>query len=315
MAKSSGYKNGPGDEPVDMDSYIELADRWSPKARDVPDLRKRLAEDWLPDGAFSLLAPQMRTLTEGKHDWVPEWEHTTAKVAQLWYVGPDMVDLLMAAAPSIPPTALDETLLPDEDGLVVFGKPFLGIDSAGDEVPVRVGGYVWGTALIEGAPGIGISAYSSLEPGQLLPIGSLSWLFGLTADEFRHSGRPEWVKAQESMAEDRRVLQALWLLSSQPGVAQVRTETANRQTSRRMQRSGYQQSDVRIITLRQQHHETDEAAPSREYQHRWLVNGHWRNQPYGPGRSQTRPVFIHPYLKGPEDAPLLQKETVKSWTR
>lgn len=43
---------------------------------------------------------------------------------------------------------------------------------------------------------------------------------------------------------------------------------------------------------------------SVDWRHRWIVRGHWRQQPYGKGRAFRRPQFIPPHIKGPPDAPL-----------
>lgn len=48
---------------------------------------------------------------------------------------------------------------------------------------------------------------------------------------------------------------------------------------------------------------------TREYRHRWIVRGHWRNQ-YYPSRNDHRPIWIDPHLAGPEDKPLLGGERV-----
>lgn len=42
-------------------------------------------------------------------------------------------------------------------------------------------------------------------------------------------------------------------------------------------------------------------APSVQY----IVRGHWKMQPYGPGRSERKLVQIMPYWRGPVDAPIL----------
>lgn len=64
-------------------------------------------------------------------------------------------------------------------------------------------------------------------------------------------------------------------------------------------------SEVRVIQLRR--------AESQSYQPivngneqidwscRWIVNGHWRNQPY---KNERKLIYIMPYVKGPEDRPL-----------
>jgi len=37
---------------------------------------------------------------------------------------------------------------------------------------------------------------------------------------------------------------------------------------------------------------------------RHTVAGHWKLQPYGPGHAERRPTWIHPYWRGPGDAPV-----------
>lgn len=36
------------------------------------------------------------------------------------------------------------------------------------------------------------------------------------------------------------------------------------------------------------------------FRSRWLVRGHFRNQPVGPGKADRRVIYIHPHWKGPE---------------
>ena len=54
--------------------------------------------------------------------------------------------------------------------------------------------------------------------------------------------------------------------------------------------------------------QTDDSGKSIEYAHQWIVRGHFRNQFY-PSEKTNRLIWIDPYKKGPEGAPLL--ETVK----
>lgn len=44
---------------------------------------------------------------------------------------------------------------------------------------------------------------------------------------------------------------------------------------------------------------------------RIVVKGHWRRQPYGPGRKQRKLVYIQPYRKGEEGAPVKSFRTYK----
>jgi hypothetical protein len=50
----------------------------------------------------------------------------------------------------------------------------------------------------------------------------------------------------------------------------------------------------------------------REYHCRWMVRGHWRQQPCGTQRRFRRLKWIDPYVKGPEDKPLDVRPTIWS---
>ena len=74
---------------------------------------------------------------------------------------------------------------------------------------------------------------------------------------------------------------------------------------------------IQLIDLRrlvERHADADETG--RHYTHRFVVRGHWRSQPHGPGRSQIRLQFIEPHIKGPAGAQLLTtREHVNVWRR
>jgi hypothetical protein len=42
-----------------------------------------------------------------------------------------------------------------------------------------------------------------------------------------------------------------------------------------------------------------------------MVEGFWRNQPYGPGRQYRRPKYIDSYWRGPVDGPVHTPEKVR----
>jgi hypothetical protein len=73
---------------------------------------------------------------------------------------------------------------------------------------------------------------------------------------------------------------------------------------------------VTCASLRRYHYTNDaeREAEARDYSHRWIVRGHMRNQPIGPrnakGGQQHQRVWIAPYVKGPEDKPLVLKDRV-----
>lgn len=63
-------------------------------------------------------------------------------------------------------------------------------------------------------------------------------------------------------------------------------------------------TDVRVIQLRRlesEPHGQAAGAEAVEWSCRWIVNGHWRNQPY---KDSTKLIYIMPFVKGPADKPL-----------
>lgn len=63
-------------------------------------------------------------------------------------------------------------------------------------------------------------------------------------------------------------------------------------------------SEVKVIQLRRvepQQHSTGTANEPIDWSCRWIVGGHWRNQPY---KERRKLIYIMPYVKGPADKPL-----------
>lgn len=40
---------------------------------------------------------------------------------------------------------------------------------------------------------------------------------------------------------------------------------------------------------------------------RFIVRGHWKEQPFGPGRTQRKLIFVQPYWKGPAGSPVVSR--------
>lgn len=77
-------------------------------------------------------------------------------------------------------------------------------------------------------------------------------------------------------------------------------------------------SDVKIVELRRAESTSGIQAESSgepvEWSCRWIVGGHWRNQPYANGERKL--IYILPYVKGPDDKPLkVPSHTVYSVNR
>ena len=121
------------------------------------------------------------------------------------------------------------------------------------------------------------------------------------------------------------VMGATWLLMQQrsvatPNVVQtprqrgddaVPQEFTGRKASRRPQ--------VRVTTYDVTHSPVASEGGrrrggGREYASQWWVRGHWRQQPWGPGRKLRRPKFIEAHLAGPSDKPVDDRPQVRKYT-
>lgn len=59
---------------------------------------------------------------------------------------------------------------------------------------------------------------------------------------------------------------------------------------------------------------SESASSPVDWSHRWVVGGHWRNQ-FRPSTQDHLPTWIAPYIKGPEDKPLVLKDRVYTFVR
>jgi hypothetical protein len=93
---------------------------------------------------------------------------------------------------------------------------------------------------------------------------------------------------------------------------------ADRSEFRRGLRAEIPVSEVTVVMLRKRASSTDddETSESRpvDWQRRWVVSGHWR-QHWFPSLNDHRAIYIHEYVKGPEDKPLVMNEQVKALMR
>jgi hypothetical protein len=114
-------------------------------------------------------------------------------------------------------------------------------------------------------------------------------------------------------AEAIRTLVATMLLASQPGLSEHAPVPATPRDRRWLARRGHPADPAAVVRLRaapDRRPGTGAAGSGTPRTHRWLVSGHWRNQPYGPGRSLRRPQWIAPHLAGPADAPFTERVTL-----
>lgn len=118
-------------------------------------------------------------------------------------------------------------------------------------------------------------------------------------------------EARRMAAAQWKLVQVLWRIGSQVVRAKQRAPRAARREARRYRMP---QEDITIITLRKM---SDRALDSGDadwedgehYHVQFVVRGHWRNQWY-PSEQRHRQIWINPYVKGPEHAPMRMTQRV-----
>jgi hypothetical protein len=151
-----------------------------------------------------------------------------------------------------------------------------------------------------------------------LPLGRSDWPIG---DKLCDPPWPMNETATASYVEDRKVLAAMWLLLHEKAVARTETHYVDRPVRRRAMKAGIEEAatmGVQVVTLRKLERTVSTSEPGasgRRLTVRHPVTGHFAWRRCGKGRTQRRLTFIHPYIKGPPDAPLVIKTRVNAWRR
>lgn len=295
------------------------------------------------------------------------------RTAYTYQVTPDMMQLVEFAAAQLDITdQFDKSLAPTGSGLVRFETPIKVHDVRGKIM--LVSWMVWGPIGTQLGPATAFTwlndSYTDpdefaltlrndedRERAERVSRVSGRWgyscadlafqdqrmgpaLFSLTpGSESEAKYLAEGLEPQPSTNLTRYV-HALWMLLGQT-VTTIKEEEPDRAGRRRMARMKLPPR-VSVITLRrsENHSERAEGESLIEWQHRWVVRGHWRWQPYGSRAKKhegehvlasgsdrhtgslhsvrfctydkcdyrEERVWINPYVKGPEDKPFSQSE-------
>jgi hypothetical protein len=225
----------------------------------------------------------------------------------MYHVSPDMTELALSAAGSLPEFEIGLEDFPSPGGLMFLDGP--GLPSAGELAPVK------GLAWFCGAQSAWFYPLRATEDvfadrkhrAQMMGrVGKLITLGDAAACEYGRTLPPS------NTTVVLQVFRTAWLLMQQALALATDVET-DRSAQKRARRAGYEPKPIRVIELRRPAH-SGAGDGSREFHHQWIVRGHWRQQWY-PAREVHRPVWIAPHIKGPEGAPLIGGEKVYAWKR
>jgi hypothetical protein len=294
---------------------------------------------------------------------VPEADRQLADIrrslqlAQAFHVQPEMLPLVRVAAADLDDEDhLSHEVLPAEHGFLMFDQPLLMTDSHGG--PAHVQALSWRPGAGGGKAGVWFTAWRDTDlyyrqsraarlaaglgpedPGDVesfeRSLGGLCleqrWFSGYGDPVGPSRGLREEVYARlaterEYLSEEAdnitRIAVALFRLLGQT-IVEVREDRPDRPTARRATRK-HLRPEVRTIRLRRKDYVGDDVGGGGvEWQHSWIVRGHWAWRACGEEHPLAEPyekghrarVYIAPYVKGPEGKPLHVSDKVWSLAR
>lgn len=227
--------------------------------------------------------------------------------ARLYWIAADFCDLAGEAADSLPDLTFQPDEVPAPCGLVYFETPAHVNTHAGQgssHPPVDTDAIAWFTVPQ------GIWVIPLMRPDSLLAYLGRDRIRDQVGYLMPHSpGGGAVYGTHDNQPGGFRILAVLlatWFLIAQPGVADTQPGPVDRTEQRKYNRAGRAYPGVNVVNLRRRPVPEGRDAPQgvRDYQVRWIVSGHWRDQAHGPQWSLRRRQYIAPYLKGPDDAPV-----------
>lgn len=287
--------------------YMEAVTCRMSVADRVRQLRERHLEDWTE---WWITAELGHEALQEAHRNLLEVERFARMAPDTYWVSSSMCDLITQAMKTMPDQPIHRDDLPLDAAWVIFAQPISPyqkmVEMLGETPSLR-------RMTANSMPGIKAVWWDSDET-KVVYGHHLEWPLDLGFDHvISHGiGYTKWAEpTQESYLEMERLLSCFWSLVGLPIVAEDRPRKGQRRAA---QVSKDEASTLRVIYLRSPHHPTSAEPGEIDYSHRWMVSGHWRNQ-WHPSVKRHRRRFIHPYIKGPEDKPLVIKDTIRAWVR
>lgn len=258
---------------------------------------------------------------------------------ELWWVSEDMSKLAWDVTMSgTGPEDLTLKELPSPSGIMWLnggGGPVLATKRFPEEDFLHVGdtptelmsmnAIVWHTPTTA-IPGLetGRTRFMGLTASPDLARDTSQWNsilspLDLESNEIEFFRIPTYVPYENLKALAQKMALVVMRLAREENVGEKTSESVGGRPSKKKSRQGgkHRIETVTCASLRRQRYasESEREAEAREYSHRWIVRGHMRNQPIGPrnskGGQQHMRVWIAPYVKGPDNKPLVLKDRVQ----
>jgi hypothetical protein len=228
-----------------------------------------------------------------------------------YFCAREACDLIEAGGREIPPLQLRPHYLPTDAGFVWFERP-LSLPT-GENLPrIDMTSLGW-WGLGEDTQGRGGAFFfvgMQQQPGRgSTPATSFTWVWDQDQHWVLREGFPSIGAIAPVLIERVRTelnLVAAFVAFMDQRIVVPTEERLQRPERRRLERMGVPRETVSVMRIRRpttypQHGGERDAV---DWSCRWIVSGHWRQQACGPRRRLRRPLWVTPYVKGPQDKPL-----------
>lgn len=265
------------------------------------------------------------------------------ELADVFIVAPAMHRVLAAATATITGTDIDTLRrddIPWETGFLVLPKPVRIEDSHGNDYIAAIS---WRISSQHGGPALSVQAWSPHKAYHHATTGLQLWpshtmATPLDGHHFTRTlppevclpdpPRPDW-DPDQAVADAGPETEYHWVSTGNHPMgcvlaylfAFLRIAAQPMTITPRLRNDpipGIRQpwEAVRVVQLRQFHRAATADQPARQvnWQHSWIVRMHKVRQWY-PSDQRHKVIFRGPYLKGPDDAPLLAGEQVHALVR
>lgn len=236
--------------------------------------------------------------------------------AELFVIEPVMSAVVKMAAEDLPADATFLTDdLPTQAGMLFFADPLPLPNRPDDHAALDLDTILWlaqpgGVLLVSWAQAVNPHGRTYRLP---MSFGSIGFDNHPVADFYQGASQNH----QVLNVALSHALSALRIMQ-QPYAAQA-TEHAPRAAAKRLARQNAS-SNITVITFRQPQRPARERDAERAWtlDHRVLVRGYWRRHQHyktPDGRWAEKQIYIGPYVKGPEGAPLVVTKKVNDLIR